>query len=133
MSVTITPERREALEKFLDLLVRVNELGLLDTLRDLVDPELIGRLSELVLTPGTMKLLDRADDLLELAGSVDVEDLKKNLPLVKAALEALAREPKPVGLRDLLGALRDPDVQRGLGLAIEVLRAIGRATRAKAA
>jgi uncharacterized protein YjgD (DUF1641 family) len=131
VSVTITPERREALEKFLDLLVRMNELGLLDTLKDLMDPELIGRLSELVLTPGTMKLLDRADDLLELAGSVDVENLKKNLPLVKAALEALAREPKPVGLRGLLGALRDPDVQRGLGLAIEVLRAIGKATRAK--
>jgi uncharacterized protein YjgD (DUF1641 family) len=131
VSVTITPERREALEKFLDLLVRMNELGLLDTLKDLMDPELIGRLSELVLTPGTMKLLDRADDLLELAGSVDVEDLKRSLPLVKAALEALAREPKPVGLRGLLGALRDPDVQRGLGLAIEVLRAIGKATRAK--
>ena len=131
MSVTITPERREALEKFLDLLVRMNELGLLDTLKDLMDPELIGRLSELVLTPGTMKLLDRADDLLELAGSVNVEDLKRSLPLVKAALEALAREPKPVGLRGLLGALRDPDVQRGLGLAIEVLRAIGKATRAK--
>jgi uncharacterized protein YjgD (DUF1641 family) len=64
-----------------------------------MDPELIGRLPELVLTPGTMKLLDRADDLLELAGSVNVEDLKKSLPLVKAALEALAREPKPVGLR----------------------------------
>ena len=131
MSVTITPERREALEKFLDLLVRMNELGLLDTLKDLMDPELIGRLSELVLTPGTMKLLDRADDLLELAGSVDVEDLKRSLPLVKAALEALAREPKPVGLRGLLGALRDPDVQRGLGLAVEVLRAIGKAARAK--
>jgi uncharacterized protein YjgD (DUF1641 family) len=131
VSVTITPERREALEKFLDLLVRMNELGLLDTLKDLMDPELIGRLSELVLTPGTMKLLDRADDLLELAGSVDVEDLKRSLPLVKAALEALAREPKPVGLRGLLGALRDPDVQRGLGLAIEVLRAIGKAARAK--
>jgi uncharacterized protein YjgD (DUF1641 family) len=131
VSVTITPERREALEKFLDLLVRMNELGLLDTLKDLMDPELIGRLSELVLTPGTMKLLDRADDLLELAGSVDVEDLKKSLPLVKAALEALAREPKPMGLRGLLGALRDPDVQRGLGLAVEVLRAIGKAARAK--
>jgi uncharacterized protein YjgD (DUF1641 family) len=131
VSVTITPERREALEKFLDLLVRMNELGLLDTLKDLMDPELIGRLSELVLTPGMMKLLDRADDLLELAGSVDVEDLKKSLPLVKAALEALAREPKPVGLRGLLGALRDPDVQRGLGLAVEVLRAIGKATRTK--
>jgi uncharacterized protein YjgD (DUF1641 family) len=131
VSVTITPERREALEKFLDLLVRMNELGLLDTLKDLMDPELIGRLSELVLTPGTMKLLDRADDLLELAGSVDVEDLKRGLPLVKAALEALAREPKPVGLRGLLGALRDPDVQRGLGLAVEVLRAIGKATRTK--
>lgn len=131
MSVTITPERKEALEKFLDLLVRMNELGLLDTLKDLMDPELIGRLSELVLTPGTMKLLDRADDLLELAGSVDVEDLERGLPLVKAALEALAREPKPVGLRGLLGALRDPDVQRGLGLAVEVLRAIGKATRTK--
>lgn len=131
MSVTITPERREALEKFLDLLVRMNELGLLDTLKDIMDPELIGRLSELVLTPGTMKLLDRADDLLELAGSVNVEDLKRSLPLVKAALEALAREPKPVGLRGLLGALRDPDVQRGLGLAIEVLRAIGKAAGAK--
>jgi uncharacterized protein YjgD (DUF1641 family) len=131
VSVTITPERREALEKFLDLLVRMNELGLLDTLKDIMDPELIGRLSELVLTPGTMKLLDRADDLLELAGSVNVEDLKRSLPLVKAALEALAREPKPVGLRGLLGALRDPDVQRGLGLAIEVLRAIGKAAGAK--
>jgi uncharacterized protein YjgD (DUF1641 family) len=122
----LTQERREALEKFLDMLVKMNELGLLDTIRDLLDPEFIGRLSELLMTPGTLKLLDHIDDLLDLAGSIDVEAIKGNMPLIRAALEALSREPKPVGITGLMRAMSDPDVQKGLGLMVELLKAIGK-------
>lgn len=131
MEELFTPERRAAFEKFLDTLVKLDEYGLLDAVNGLVDPELIGRLAEILITPSTLKLLDRVDELVGLLGEVDVDAVKSNVGTLKAVLEALQKEPKPVGLAGLLRALSDPEVQRGLGVAIEVLKALGRASQKK--
>ncbi|WP_460024263.1 helical membrane plugin domain-containing protein [Infirmifilum sp. SLHALR2] len=125
----LTPEQAEALNKALEVLVRANELGLLDTVKDLLDPEFIGRLSSLLLTPGTLKLLDHIDDILELLGSVDYEALKEKAPVLVEALKSLPKEPQPIGLLGLLKALSDPEVQRGLGVVLELLKALGRQGR----
>ncbi len=38
-------------------------------------------------------------------------------------------DPPKMGLSGLLGALRDEDFQRGLGIAVELLKALGRASK----
>ena len=45
----------------------------------------------------------------------------------RALTEVATEPPRPVGALGLLRALRDPDVQRAVGLAIAVARALGRA------
>ncbi|QOJ78730.1 DUF1641 domain-containing protein [Infirmifilum lucidum] len=124
--VELKPEHVESVNKVLDVLARMNELGILDAAKDILDPEVIGRLSSLLLTPGTLRLLDHLDDLLDMLGSVDYEALKENLPLLVDALKSIPKEPKPIGLVGLLKALNDPEVQRGLGVAVELLKALGR-------
>lgn len=122
----LTGERREALEKFLDLLVKSNQLGLLDTVRDLLDPELIGRLSEILLRPSTLQILDRLDEILDALGKVDPDTLVRSLGLLGEVLDSLQKEAKPVGVTGLLRSLSDPEVQKGLGVAIEILKALGK-------
>ncbi len=124
--VELKPEQVEAIGKVLDILVRMNELGILDAVKDILDPELIGRVSSLLMTPGTLKILDHVDDLLDVLGSIDYEALKDKVPLLVEALKSIPKEPRPVGLLGLLKALSDPDVQRGLGVAVEILRALGK-------
>jgi len=122
----LTPTRREALEKFLDLLVKLNESGILDTASDIVDPDVIGRLSEILLRPSTLQILDHLDEILDAMGQVKPETLTKSFATLGTVLEAMEKEAKPVGIPGLLKALSDPEVQKGLGVALEVLRALGR-------
>ncbi len=44
-------------------------------------------------------------------------------------LDKALLDPPKVGLSGLLGALRDEDFQRGLGIAVELLKALGRASK----
>lgn len=122
----LTPERAEALEKTLDLLVRAKDMGLLDAANDVLEPEVLGGLAKVILSPGLLSLLDRLDEITEILARIDYDSLKENLELVNTALASVPKEAKPVGLGGLLGALRDPDVQKGLGFMIEFLRALGK-------
>jgi uncharacterized protein YjgD (DUF1641 family) len=72
---------------------------------------------------GTIRLAIGKLDQLEKSGALEL------LPLAGAVLQTLKRpsEVAPVKPLQLLRALRDPDVSRGLGLMLEVLRAIGAA------
>ncbi len=44
-------------------------------------------------------------------------------------LDRVLMDPPKVGLSGLLGALRDEDFQRGLGVMVELLKALGRASK----
>lgn len=72
---------------------------------------------------GTIRLAIGKLDQLEKSGALEL------LPLAGAVVQTLKRpaEVAPVKPLQLLRALRDPDVSRGLGLMLEVLRAIGAA------
>ena len=72
---------------------------------------------------GTIRLAIRKLNELEKSGVLEM------LPLAGAAVQAMKRpsEVAPVKPLRLLRALRDPDVARGLGVMLEVLRAIGSA------
>ncbi len=78
---------------------------------------------------GTIRLAVARLDALEKSGVLEL------LPLAGATLGALKRpsEIAPVKPLQLLRALRDPDVGRGLGVMLEVLRAIGAAAGKPAA
>ncbi len=106
------PKAAEALARLLETAVKLEESGLLDLVEALADEKVIRSLSELLLTPGSLRLLDNLDKLLDIAGT---------------AAEALSQPAEPVGLSGLLRALGDPEVQRGLGKLVGLLRALGRA------
>ncbi len=78
---------------------------------------------------GAIRLAVARLDALEKSGVLEL------LPLAGATLEALKRPSQiaPVKPLQLLRALRDPDVGRGLGVMLEVLRAIGAAAGKPAA
>lgn len=68
--------------------------------------------------------------VLKLANAISNTDLVDVLErsLQDPNLDKALRNPPKVGLMGLLGALRDGEVQRGLGIVVELLRAIGRAS-----
>lgn len=122
----LTPERVEALEKTLDVLVKAKNLGLLDTASDVLEPDVLGGLIKVVMSPCLLRLLDRLDEIMEILARIDYKSVKENVELVNMALASVPKEAKPVGFGGLLSALRDPDVQKGLGFMIEFLRALGK-------
>jgi uncharacterized protein YjgD (DUF1641 family) len=90
--------------------------------------------------PLTAALVDSFDDAAQRLAErgIDVDARMRGVlgalegltsPAIVAATQALSdaeREPPPrVGLLGLLGALRDPDVQRALGLALCVAARVG--------
>ena len=125
----LTEENIKVLNKTLKLLNKLNELGILDSLIDVLDPEVIDKLVPLILNIHTLRLLEQLDNILEILSSLDYNTIKGKINLINEAVKSIPEKPKPVGLTGLLGALRDPDVQRGLGIVIEVLRKIGEHTR----
>nr|HDO80130.1 DUF1641 domain-containing protein [Candidatus Bathyarchaeota archaeon] len=123
----LTEDKIEALDKTLQLLSKLNELGILDTVTDILEPEVIERAASLIINPSTLRIVDRIDQLTGTLGKIDYDTLEKRINLLNEALKSIPEKPKRIGLLGLLGELRDPDVQRGMGVLIELLKAIGKA------
>ena len=133
-----SPQLVNALDKLMPLLDKLDPAtleALLDKLPTLLP--LLDRLSELE------PLLDKVPQLTKLLESIDdktitsIEKLMSLLPMAAEKAEAAApcfeealkrmEDAKPVsGLRGLLGALRDKEVQEGLGKIMEILKVIGK-------
>ncbi|MDI3297667.1 MAG: DUF1641 domain-containing protein [Bacillota bacterium] len=106
-------------------LARVEELlGFLGTALSASTPELVGSLARTL-----ARLLEVADQLME-------SELFRQLPAALGDVDRVLRQPprhSPRGeLRHLMARLRDPDVQDGLELVLEVLRRAGRGAREEA-
>jgi len=124
------PKAQEALERALSLLVRMNETGTLTFLEDVV--ELVPDSLSYLMDPRLLKIGANVAYLLHL-----VELIEPTLITVMLSrlVEELNRELSPERMRELprvgpvsaLKALADPDVQRGLGIMLIFLRALGRA------
>jgi len=106
------PGAAEAIEKMLAVLDNLERSGVLDLLQALTDPDVVERLSHILVTPGLLRLLDNLDKLTD------------TLSRVASALEEPA---EPASLGRLLAELRDPEVRRGLARLLAVIREIGRA------
>lgn len=126
---TLEPKAQETLERALSLLVRMNETGALSLLEDAVAllPDSISYLMD----PRLLKIGANLAYLLHVVEQVEptlisvtmrhlVEEL--NQEFAPERMKALPR----VGPFSLLRALSDPDVQRGLGVLVLLLRALGR-------
>jgi uncharacterized protein YjgD (DUF1641 family) len=70
---------------------------------------------------GAMRQLD-AEDVIELKGTV------QNVGgcIAKSLGEEKIRAAKPLGLSGLLKAMGDPEVKKGIGVTVELLKALGR-------
>ena len=123
----LTEDKIEALNKTLQLLSKLNELGILDAVTDILEPEVIERAASLIMNQSTLRIADRIDQLTGILGKIDYDTLEKRINLLNEALKSIPEKPKRIGLLGLLGELRDPDVQRGMGVLIELLKAIGKA------
>ena len=127
----LTEDKLEALDKTLQLLSKLNKLGILDTVTDILDPETIKRIAILIINPSTLRILDRIDQLTEIIGKIDYDTLQERINIINEALKSIPEKPKQIGTLGLLGELRNPDVQKGIGVIIELLKAIGKTAEKK--
>ncbi len=88
-------------------------------LMDMMNDQMIEELSK------TMSVLMK---LLNGIVSTDLPDILERA-LQDPELDKALLDPPKAGLSSLLGALRDEDFQRGLGVMIELLKALGRAAK----
>lgn len=118
-------ESIEALNKFIELLRKLNTTGIMDAIIDLLEPNVIGALMKLLMQPGMMRLLDHADKLALLLDKLDYENIDKLAALLNSTIKALERKPKPTGAFGMLFALRNKNAKKGMGVLVELLKALG--------
>ena len=104
---------KEDLEALSDL------LSVYRMLMDMMTDQLVSEFSKIAST--LFKLLDGIV-------STDLVDVLERA-LQDPQLDRALMDPPKVGLSGLLGAMRDEDFQRGLGLMVELLKALGRASK----
>ena len=131
-------EEVEALKTLADIAVRLKESGLLDMLRIVAEKgaELLPMIQNDVSVHRAAALADAAVRAVERLAPDEVVKAKLNTQTVaECTLRALASvdagSVKPVGMGGLLSALRDRDVQMGLGLLLALAKALGACIRRK--
>lgn len=80
------------------------------------------------LRPGELAAL--GDNVVAVLDTVKHVTASPVLQIANEASDALDSTPEPVGLMGMLKASQDEDVERGLGITVEVLRRIGKASQA---
>lgn len=107
----------------------IAELQRTGTLDDLVElAEIVSLATGALDDEMVMSLTSTGARLGELADTAADDDVASGLENVLTALgEATSEEPDKIGMVGLLKALRDPDVQAGLGVVIALSSALGQA------
>lgn len=133
-----SPKVQEALAELLEHIDVVKDLvntlwdfkrsGVLEDLLNLAAT--LRFFTEGILTRDFMEKVAKLQDVALLAG-VNLSQDPAKLDCLTHAL-ATADTNKQIGLMGLLSALRDPDVQRGLGFFISMLKGLGQCIATKA-
>jgi len=111
-----------------ETVAQLQRTGTLDDLLELA--ELASLASAAMDDEMVMSLASTGARLGEVADTAADDDVARGLEDVLAALgEASSDEPERVGAIGLVKAVRDPDVQAGLGVVISLARALGQQTR----
>ena len=131
-------EEVEALKTLADIAVKLKESGLLDMLRIIAEKgaELLPMIQNDISLHRTAALADAAVRAVESLAPDEVVRAKLNTQTItECTLKALAsidaRSVKPVGMGGLLSALRDKDIQMGLGLLLAIAKALGACVRSR--
>lgn len=104
------PGAAETLEKLLKLMENLDRSGVLDLFIAITEPEVIERLSSILVSTGLLRLLDNLEPLMDALGR---------------ASTALTAPAEPKSLSQILAELKDPAVRRGLSRLISALRELG--------
>ncbi len=122
----------QALKDLIEVAVALKKSGMLDLLKALSEKseELMTLMADDITLYRAIGLMDAAgagiykadpDDIID--SKLAIEDLTKCT--VKSMAELSRKGAKPVGLLGALGALRDRDVQVGLGILIQIAKGLG--------
>ncbi len=122
----------KALADLIDIAVRLKESGILDLLRELADmaDEIVSAVADDAGLYRTLGLADAAQSGLAKVEDDEFIQAKMALEdLVRCSMKGLAEAGKGdiprVGLTGMLGALKDKDVQKGLGLLLTIAKGVG--------
>ncbi|NON61895.1 DUF1641 domain-containing protein [Acidianus sp. DSM 29099] len=117
----------ESLKSVLDMIKTMNKIGILDPIKGMLsDEETMGKIMGGLVNDFTMSVLSNWNNITKDLGKLNLENFKYYVHLINSIGEAISTEKvKPVGLGGLLSALRDPEVQKGLGVVIDILKKIG--------
>jgi len=122
-------EQAEALEKLADTLEKLDQSGVLALVGEVSETlvENLGQLAE----PRNLRLLSHAGKAADVLAQIDPNAAGMTVDLfIEALSETLPPEklknPPRLGLLGLLKALSDPEIQRALGILVELLRAVSR-------
>lgn len=122
-------EQADALEKLAETLEKLDESGVLELAGEVFET-LVDNLGQLM-EPRNLRLISHLGKLTDVLALVDpnaagmmtelfIESLTEVFPKEKL------RNPPRVGLAGLLRALSDPEIQKGLGVVLELLRVVAR-------
>ncbi len=125
-TVTST-ETISSIKSVLELLKDLQNTGIIDPIKGLLkDEETLGKIISGLINDFTMNLLTNWDNIMNGLSSMNLENFKYYTNLINEIGDALRVEKvKPIGLGGLLSSLRDPEVQKGLGIVISILKHIG--------
>jgi uncharacterized protein YjgD (DUF1641 family) len=118
-------EHIDVIKELVNTLFEFKRSGVLDDLLNIAAS--LRFLTEGLLTRDFMEKVGKLQEVALIAGTNLAMDTSKIDCLTYAI--AAADDAKPVGLFGLLSALRDPEVQKGLGFLIAVLKKLGSCQR----
>ncbi len=126
----------DALKELAEVAVQLKKAGIIDALKELLT-DYEGKMATISNDIALFRLIALANTILDSLRRLepsDVQRIKRNSETILYCLiQGLeASDPsnvKPVGLTGLLSALRDEDVQRGLGLLVGLAKHLGACTR----
>lgn len=120
-------ENADSLAAGVETLVELEESGTLDDLAEFAD--ILALLSAAMDDEMVTSLTGTGSRLGEIADTASDDEVAAGLEsMLHAVGDATSEDPDPVGLMGLVKALRDPEVRAGMGVAIALLRALGRGT-----
>ncbi len=118
-----------ALKDVLDLVKTLRSTGLLDPVKGMLsDDDFMSAIGNLVSSDFVMNFLVNFKQIVDDLGKLDWTNFKYYTLLVNETGEAIkTREIKPIkSVFDMLKLFKDPEVQIGLGVAVAVLKHIGK-------
>lgn len=121
----VLDEHDESLAESLETLATMQETGTLDDLANFA--QMVSLMQAAMDDEMVMTLAQTGSRLGEVADTAADEDVARGLENTLSAVgEATDGGAEPVGMWGLMKAMRDPEVKAGMGVAIALLRALGR-------